>query len=352
MIVSQPVSTNVIVGNAATFTTVAVATPSPAYQWQRDSNSIAGATTATYALTPSLTDNNASFRCIVTNSSGAVTSAPVVFTVNDQPIISTIADQVLNKNTASTPLTFLVNDSSVSPSSLTVTAASSNPTLVPNSNLVLAGSGTNRTLTVMPATNQIGYASVNLTVSDGALSASTAFFVTVTTNISFLPPVFLTITNRTIIAGANLSLASQASDPNVPAQALGFILPTKPSSANINSANGIVTWRPLIAQSGTNYPFTVVVTNAASLAATQSFFVNVTLPQTPLISALGFSANHFSFNISGDNGPDYTIQATTNLAPSNWQTRFATNAPLMPFIWTETNTTTMPSRFYRVLLGP
>ena len=233
-----------------------------------------------------------------------------------------------------------------------MTAASSNPTLILNANLILGGSGTNRTLTVMPATNQTGYATISLSVSDGTLTASTAFFATVANYTNTLPPVFLPITNRTLVGGASLAVASPATDPNVPALALGFALPTYPGGANINPASGLITWRPLIAQSGTNYPFIVVVTNTANLAATQSFYVNVIRPQAPLISSLAFSGKQFGFRISGDYGPDYTIQATTNLAPAGWQTRFASNAPLVPFVWTETNTSPTPARFYRVLLGP
>lgn len=352
VIVSQPVSTNAILGQVAAFTTVAAGTPPPAYQWQRNGASIAGATTATYTFTPALADSTASYSCLITNSAGAVTSAPAILTVNDTPAISAIADQVLNVNNPSSPLTFWVNDASVSPTSLMVTAVSSNPALVPNVNLVLGGSGTNRFLTVTPATNQTGYATINLTVSDGTLTAGTAFFVTVAAATNTLPPVFLPITNRTLIAGASLAVPSQASDPNVPALALGFALPTNPGGANINPASGLITWRPLIAQSGTNYPFTVVVTNTSNLAATQNFFVNVTRPQAPLISAMALVGKQFGFSITGDYGPDYTIQAVTNLAFAGWQTRFATNAPRLPFTWTETNTTLIPSRYYRVLLGP
>ncbi len=352
VIVSQPVSTNVILGNMAAFTAVAAGTPPPVYQWQRNGTNIAGANTVGYTLTPTLADNSASFRCVITNSAGAITSAPAVLSVNDTPSISTVLDQVLAKNTPSAPLPFWVNDTSVSPSSLIVTAASSNPTLIPNANLILGGSGTNSTLTVTPATNQTGYASINLSVSDGTLTASTAFFATVANYTNTLPPVCLPITNRTLVAGASLAMTSQATDPNVPALALGFALPTCPGGANINPASGVITWRPLIAQSGTNYPFMVVVTNTANLAATQSFYVNVIRPQAPLISSPAFSGKQFGFRISGDYGPDYTIQATTNLAPASWQIRFATNAPLVPFVWTETNTSLTPARFYRVLLGP
>ncbi len=61
-----------------------------------------------------------------------------------------------------------------------MTGASSNPALVPVSNIVFGGSGANRTVTVTPAANQTGTATITVTVSDGQLSTPTSFLLTVT----------------------------------------------------------------------------------------------------------------------------------------------------------------------------
>src|SRR5437870_11523779 len=63
--------------------------------------------------------------------------------------------------------------------SLTVSGSSSNPTLVPNSGIVFGGSGSSRTVTVTPAANQTGTATISVTVSDGSLSTGTSFVLTV-----------------------------------------------------------------------------------------------------------------------------------------------------------------------------
>src|SRR6185295_9988115 len=72
-----------------------------------------------------------------------------------------------------------------------------NPTLVPLGNLVLGGSGANRTVTVTPAAGQSGTATITVTVSDGTLSASNSFVVTVSTlgvgTQSFTNPAAITI---------------------------------------------------------------------------------------------------------------------------------------------------------------
>ena len=51
----------------------------------------------------------------------------------------------------------------------------SNATLVPTGNIVFGGSGANRTVTVTPAANQSGTATITVTVSDGQLTASDTF---------------------------------------------------------------------------------------------------------------------------------------------------------------------------------
>jgi hypothetical protein len=58
----------------------------------------------------------------------------------------------------------------------------------------------------------------------------------------------------------------------------------------------------------------------------------------------------FYFQINGDFGPDYSIQASTNLM--NWATIFTTNSPALPFNWIDTQSGQWPAQFYRVLLGP
>ena len=172
-----------------------------------------------------------------------------------------------------------------------------------------------------------------------------------TDNVYYLPPVLAAVTNQSVIAGGTLLVTNSASDPNSPAQALGFVLSTKPSGAVINPTNGLITWRPLISQSATSNQFSVVVTNTASLSTTQSFWVSAISPQKPLLSAPVLSGGSIALIISGSTGPDYTIQGATNLVSSSWQTLFATNSPALPFHWSDTNVS-RPQFFYRVLLGP
>jgi regulation of enolase protein 1 (concanavalin A-like superfamily) len=76
-------------------------------------------------------------------------------------------------------LTFTVGQAGGPSTGLTVSANSSNPTLVPNGSIVLNGNGTNWTVIVTPATNQTGTASIALTVCGGGLCTTASFGLTV-----------------------------------------------------------------------------------------------------------------------------------------------------------------------------
>lgn len=119
----------------------------------------------------------------VTDADGGSTSASFVLTVtpvNDAPAITTIGDVSILEDAVAGPLTFTVGDVETSAASLTVSATSNNPTLVPTANVALGGSGASRTVTVTPAANQYGSALITVKVSDGSAEASTSFVVNVT----------------------------------------------------------------------------------------------------------------------------------------------------------------------------
>jgi uncharacterized repeat protein (TIGR01451 family) len=65
---------------------------------------------------------------------------------------------------------FTIGDAETAVGSLTVTAASGNQAVVPDANLSLTGSGASRNLKILPA--GVGYATIQVTVSDGASQAS------------------------------------------------------------------------------------------------------------------------------------------------------------------------------------
>ncbi|PYJ86078.1 MAG: hypothetical protein DME22_06605, partial [Verrucomicrobia bacterium] len=141
-------------------------------------------TTPNLTYTPSANANGAdSFTFKVTD--GQLDSAPAtvsinVTSVNDAPTISKIANQTIARNSSTGPIAFTVGDMDNNPGSLTVSATSSNPTLVPDCNIRSGGSGANRTITVTPTRKKVGVATTTVTVSDGLATVSTSFTITVT----------------------------------------------------------------------------------------------------------------------------------------------------------------------------
>ena len=101
----------------------------------------------------------------------------VIFT-NYPPTLSPVPDQVVNANTPTVAI-FTVGDIESDPGQLTVAATSSNPALVANTNLLLGGSGANRSVKILPTSGQTGVATISLTVSDGVNVVTNSFHLSV-----------------------------------------------------------------------------------------------------------------------------------------------------------------------------
>jgi hypothetical protein len=133
----------------------------------------------------------------VTVSDGSLsTSDTFVLTVNSAPTISDITAQSINQSSSTSALAFTVGDTQTAAGSLNVSGSSSNTTLVPNANIVFGGSGASRTVTVTPASGQSGTATITVTVSDGSLSVSDTFVLTVNS----APVIYLSV-EHAILSG-------------------------------------------------------------------------------------------------------------------------------------------------------
>jgi hypothetical protein len=165
-------------------------------------------------------------------------------------------------------------------------------------------------------------------------------------------PALAPIASQSILAGGTLLVTNSASDPDAPPQLLAYSLLSAPTGAAIDTNSGVFTWRPAIAQSPSTQTVAVVVSDngAPVLTATQSFTVTVNQPAFPTLLATTIANGQFGFWINGDAGPDYLIQSSTNLTA--WVPIFNTNSPALPWFWADTNSTSNPFLFYRVLLGP
>jgi pectate lyase len=98
--------------------------------------------------------------------------------------------------------------------------------------------------------------------------------------------------------------------------------------------------------------YSVMVTNLAGSVTSTNVSLNVTVgaPAAPQVSNVSYNNGIFSLTIAGDSGPDYIVQASTNL--TSWTSLYTNHSATPPFDWTDYNAINYARRFYRVLLGP
>ena len=196
-------------------------------------------------------------------------------------------------------------------------------------------------------TNSGTYSVVVTNVAGGTNSAN-AFLVI---GVSNSPPTLSPIADTNINAGVTLVINSVATDTDAPPPTLSFNLLNGPTNATLDTNSGVFTWRPLVTQANTTNPVTIKVYDSGmpGLSASQSFDVTVNPLTQPSVTS-STVGGHLHLTVAGEAGPDYAVQASTNLA--FWQIIFTTNSPPTPFDWIDTNTTAFPVRFYRVVVGP
>jgi hypothetical protein len=154
-------------------------------RYRTSTKSATGSTT-----TMSWTSNTVAILHVAANINAATSTLPT---------ITDVLNQTINEDGNTGALPFTIGDPDTPLANLTVTASSSNTTLVPNANLALSGSGASRNITVTPAANLSGSSTITLAVSDGTNTTSDTFVLTVNP-INDLPS-FVIGPNRTHSSG-------------------------------------------------------------------------------------------------------------------------------------------------------
>ena len=310
------VSVSTTNGTAAAVGTNVVYTPAPNFS---------GTNSLTYLATDGTVTNSA----LIT---------VVVQPVNDAPLA--FSQSVTNLEDTALPLTLTGADVDGPVTNFVLVSLPAHGTL--------SGSGANITYT--PSTNYDGPDGFTFSVFDGSLYATGMVSITVLPVND--PPVLAPISDQTILAGRTLVVTNSASDADLPAQTLTYSLLSAPAGVSIDTNSGALTWRPTIAQSPATQTVHVVVSDSGVpvMSATQGFTVTVLRPALPTLDAASITNGRFGFWIAGDAGPDYTIQASTDLV--SWSSVATSMSPAVPFFWADTNSTPFSSRFYRALLGP
>ncbi|NBO39719.1 tandem-95 repeat protein, partial [bacterium] len=116
--------------------------------------------------------------------SGSVTKSftLTVNPVNDAPTISSVANQTSDEDTAVSNIAVNINDIDAGTTlscSTSLSASSSNKTLLPDANITFSGTAPNCQMTLTPAADKNGSTTVTLSVTDGVAPTTTTFTYTV-----------------------------------------------------------------------------------------------------------------------------------------------------------------------------
>ncbi|MBI5494768.1 MAG: tandem-95 repeat protein [Deltaproteobacteria bacterium] len=252
----------------------------------------------TVTVTPALNQSGtALITVIVSDANGGTGSRSFTLQVNavaDAPTISNIPNTSMNQDTSLT-LNFTVGDAEDGPNPLTVTATSSNTTLLPNANIVLGGAGANRTIQMTPVVGQTGNTTITVTVRDTTALTATDTFVLTVTIVNFPPSFVTTVPDQTINEDSATAVLNFTVNDLMDAENLLVLSGTSSNTTVVPNAS-IVFTGPTAAGACTvrvtpagnqNGPVTITISVTDTLGAvgTDSFVVNITpVNDAPTIS--------------------------------------------------------------------
>ena len=278
VIVTQPVASSVNAGATVAFSVVVTGTAPLSYQWRRNGGDLIGETKASLTLPQVQAANAGDYSVVVGNSAGSVTSVIAALTVNTPPAFVGIkAASVAEGSELSVQL--VAADSDLPAQKLTVRLLTGPTGLVVSPQGLVSWIPT-EAQGPMPHT-------VKVEVSDGSLTATNEFVVTVLEVNS--PPVINTVAATSVAEGAAWSQSLVASDPDLPANGLTFRLVSGPSGASVDSKSGILSWTPSETDGGSAVDFVVEVADDGQPALASQTIVRLTVTEVnnpPTLEAL------------------------------------------------------------------
>ncbi|MBA1333283.1 hypothetical protein QQ73_20285, partial [Candidatus Endoriftia persephone str. Guaymas] len=193
-----------------------------------------------------------------------------VNTINDDPTISAIADLSMDEDQAPISIAFTIGDVETATADLYVTAASSNPQLFPAANLQLSGSGASRKITLTPAANASGAATVTIAVTDGDNGRTIESF-----NVNIAPINDAPVANgQSLAALEDTPLGITLTGSDLDSDALTYLIVTQPAHGQLNGTPPSLTYTPATDFHGVD-SFTFKASDGRADSATVS--INITI---------------------------------------------------------------------------
>lgn len=295
-ITTQPTNATVVAGAVASFAVAATGTAPLSYQWQKGGVAITGATSATYSIAAAQASDAGTYTCLVSNSSGSVTSSGATLAITTAAIAPTVTSQPATATAvAGGSVSFAVTATGTAP--LTYQWRKSTTSIF---------GATNATFTINPV--QAGDAgSYSCVVTNSAGSAtSTAATLTVTTSAT-APTITQEPGSVSATAGSSVSFGIGASG-TAPLTFQWF-----KAGAAITGATAATFVLPSV-QSGDAGSYTCTVSNSAGSATSAA----ATLTVTAAAVAPTIVTSPQPASVTADASATFTV-AATGTAPLAYQ---------------------------------
>ncbi|MEO5801940.1 MAG: immunoglobulin domain-containing protein [Verrucomicrobiota bacterium] len=321
---TQPLSQTSNVGSNVTFTVAATGTPSPSFQWRFGGGSgvnIPGATSTSLTVTNVQTTNAGSYRVVVTNSAGSVTSFVAVLSVNVPPVINT--QPLSQTSNIGSNVTFTV-------------AATGTPS--PSFQWRFGGVGGN-----IPGATNTSLIVTNVQTTNGGNyrvvvtnSAGSVTSVIAVLTINVPPAINTQPASQTVGSNATANLTVSATGTPAPAYQWQF------NTTNLTGQTAAALSVPNF-QSTNEGNYRVIVSNSVGTVTSSNALLLLNAPLR--FTSFSISTNIFTAQLVGILGTNYFIQVSTNL--TNW-TSLQTNNAVNGYInFTDTNAAGFSNRFFR-----
>jgi hypothetical protein len=255
---------------------------------------------------------------------------------NTPPFVGGVPNQTIQKDSDAVTVTLNIGDLESPANILTVSAWAGDSSLIPDSNLSVGGSGATRTLTIRPNPNRSGTTEIDVTVSDGELSTTESFAVTIAPQMPADGQLrFLSIGRAP--GGSGMKLTWSA----VPDQTYQVL-----AKDRVDQGYWTIVSSKIMA-SGTN----ITWTDLTSASSARFYLVRKLLAQpSPRIIAISPNRDgEMIIEWSSQPGATYRVVAKNGLDPNVWwPASEVLVATRQTTTWTDVDARLFPVRFYRV----
>jgi hypothetical protein len=330
MITGLVITNTAVAGQDLAFSVAALGQAQLRYQWKFNGGDITFATNAILLLNRVDSSQSGDYSVLVFNQKGATNSAVVNLTVSPGSMATPAVNPPQSVWSQTLALTGISSGSTRETQALTITAISSNPSLIPDPVITYLTPQSTGSLNFTPLRTASGTAIISVTVNDGGASnniITKEFSITVNPTTPAKPAAGLQFagndSSQTPIANFIADLRTN--------QTGGAELATNLSAKSKNA----VTSRTL--DLGVSFTSLAITENSNDRQA-----VSTVPPPSSTLTAGGLVNGQFSLNITGQANYQCVVQASSNLV--DWVS-IETNT--IPFTFTDYNAGQFKQRFYR-----